>query len=43
LVTKTPELPPKNPDDLTNLEKDLDHPSPLRNPQKAYSADAPTN
>jgi hypothetical protein len=43
LVTKTPELPPKNPDDLTTLEKDLDHPSPLRNPQKAYSADAPTN
>jgi len=23
------------------LEKDLDHPSPLKNPQRAYGADAP--
>jgi len=30
-------------DGLTTLEKDLDHPSPVRNSQKAYSADAPTN
>jgi hypothetical protein len=26
---------------LTTLEKDLDHPSPLKNPNRAYSADAP--
>jgi len=26
---------------LTTLEKDLDHPSPLKNPQRTYSADAP--
>jgi len=26
---------------LTTIEKDLDHPSPLKNSQRAYSADAP--
>lgn len=28
-------------DDLTTLEKDLDHPSPMKNAQRGYSADAP--
>ena len=31
------------PGDLTTLEKDMDHPSPKRNPNKSYSASEPTN
>ena len=26
---------------MTTLEKDLDHPSPMKNPNRGYSADAP--
>lgn len=26
---------------MTTLEKDLDHPSPKKNPNRGYSADAP--
>ena len=32
---------PANDNDLTTLEKDLDHSSPLKNPTRGYSADAP--